>query len=115
MKRSSGVRSGVFAIVWLTLLMAGPVTSAAGDDAGMAKREAAFRSFDGWLERWVATIRAPGAVSKVAEEGVALARERRRALLELARIDPRAALARALPLSVIQRLPDGVRKPSPTS
>lgn len=110
MKNLFGARSGLFSVLWLTLLMAGPVSSAAADDAGTARREAAFRSFDGWLERWVATAQAPVAVTKVAEEGVALARERRQALLELARTDPRAALARALPLSVIERLPQAVRE-----
>ena len=110
MKSFPRVRNGLFAVVWLTLLVAGPSTLAAGDDAGTASRDAAFHNFDDWLESWAATAEAPGEVSRVAEEGVPLARERRRALLELARTDPREALAQALPLSVIQRLPQAVRE-----
>jgi hypothetical protein len=103
MKTRSSMTWYACALAGLTVLLAGPATRVAADDT--ARRDAAFRSFDDWLES------AAGAEMETAdtEEGVALARERRRALLELARTDPREALARALPLSTIRRLPARVR------
>jgi hypothetical protein len=85
----------VCAAVWLALVPAGMAWAA---DEAAARREAAFRNFEGWLQRAGST-----------EEGVTLARERRRALLELARTEPRAFLDRALPLSTLRLLPPQVR------
>jgi hypothetical protein len=95
MKSLFTVRRGVFAFVGLAVLLAGPAAWTA-DDA--ARREAAFQAFGAWLQSGGSPA-----------EGAARARERRQALLELARTDPREALARALPLSVIRRLPPEVR------
>src|SRR5262245_2850768 len=100
MKSHSSMTWCACVLAGLAVLVAGPAARAAGDDA--ERRDAAFRSFDEWLE----TAAAGAAVETMdTEEGVALARERRRALLELARTDPREALARALPFSTIKRLP----------
>jgi PKD domain/Gametolysin peptidase M11 len=105
MKSLFTVRRAVLALVLLAVPAAGHPAGAADDDA--ARRDAAFGSFDEWLES--AGPMAPDSVAAATDEGVALARERRRAMLELIRTDPREALARALPLPVIQRLPAKVR------
>jgi PKD domain/Gametolysin peptidase M11 len=111
MKSLSTVRRSAFALVWLIALATGPASWAADDDR--ARRDVAFRSFDEWLESAglgaASGAMAPDDAATATEEAVALARERRRAMLELARTDPREALARALPLSTIQRLPAAVR------
>jgi hypothetical protein len=87
---------------------------AAGSAAAAAPGEGAFQSFDAWLSRYQAARAAdPGqALAAASEEGAALARERRQALLELARRDPRAALARALSPALLRSLPRAVQEQS---
>jgi len=77
----------------------------------------AFQNFDAWLARHRAAGGASaagisGVPSAGGEDGVALARERRRALVQLARTDPRQALARAMRPTVIKSLPVAVQQQS---
>jgi PKD domain-containing protein/carboxypeptidase family protein len=86
-----------------------PSFSLQGDARAAAPAgRAAFDRFDAWLGRHL------GAAPDIAAagEGVTLARERRKALLELARTNPREALARALRPSVIRRLPVPIQQES---
>jgi hypothetical protein len=103
--------------VLVPFLFASTVTAAAPDDpvaanaAQDARVQAAFSRFDAWLQANVTPGKA--AVSAAAaSEGVALAQERRRALLQLAKSDPRQALGRALAPSVLKRLPPAVQEQS---
>jgi hypothetical protein len=78
--------------------------------------EAAFRNFDQWLQRHQAMRAARGTdvntMAIATAEGVALARERRSALRQLAKTDPRQALARAMRPSVVKSLPPAVQAES---
>ena len=100
-------RRRVFAGVLLVLLF--PAVTAWAAPAETAS-ERAFRSFDRWLQSYLSTTSAASTTaapesSVATAEAVSLAKQRRQALKELARTDPRDALARALPPSVIKRLP----------
>jgi PKD domain/Gametolysin peptidase M11 len=74
--------------------------------------QAAFANFDAWLQRSFRPKAAAAVADIAVEEGVALARDRRQALLRLARSDPREALARALSPYVLKRLPLAVQEES---
>jgi hypothetical protein len=77
--------------------------------------EAALAGFEAWTSRYLASPpSAEGAASPLATEGVALARERRQALLTLARRDPRRVIEQALSPAVLRRLPPDVQRESET-
>jgi hypothetical protein len=77
--------------------------------------EGALAGFEAWASRYLASAASPGsAVSPLAAEGVALARERRQALLTLARQDPRRVIEQALSPAVLKRLPPEVQQESET-
>ena len=105
-------RRRVFAGVLLVLLF--PAVTAWAAPAETAS-ERAFRSFDSWLQSYLSTTSAASTTaapesSVATAEAVSLAKQRRQALKELARTDPREALARALPPSVIKRLPPAIQQ-----
>ena len=90
------------------VLMAAPI---AASETTSREAETAFQHFDAWLARYE-SARASATATSVATEGVTLAQARRRALAQLARTDPRAALSRALRPSVLKGLPLAVQRES---
>ncbi|HEX6738216.1 MAG TPA: hypothetical protein VF310_08100, partial [Vicinamibacteria bacterium] len=102
------VRAGAWLTPSLVLLFAAGAAGAAAPD------DPAFGGFEHWLARYRAASAAADApaMSAAADEGKALARERRQALLRLARTDPRAALARALSPAQLRSLPAAVQQES---
>src|SRR5689334_6727167 len=97
------VRTALTPALLLLSLAATPMAGAADDPA--------FQYFDNWLARRPAAraAQAQAAAADVAntdvDEGRRLARERRAALVKLARTNPRQALAKALRRSQLQSLP----------
>lgn len=97
---------GLLAILWLRPDADSRPTAAAAKRQTAAVEEsragnaATLDAFDAWL-----TAENP---SEAVELGVKMARARRVALKELIRVDPQAALARAVPFAVRQRLPERV-------
>ena len=114
---------GVAFAGWLAVIVAvfgAPRTVWSGSDEAPAgavaaardpRIQAAFARFDAWLQRSRGPEAAVAAGREV-EEGVALARDRRQALLQLAMVDPREALARSLSPSALKRLPPAVQAES---
>jgi hypothetical protein len=107
---------GLLATVVLSAMAAGETAPPPAAALSTAEVDRAFAGFDAWLEGHLARAAAsPGDDAHASLEtagGVTLARERRRALRQLAHTDPRQALARALPASVLARLPLAVREES---
>jgi hypothetical protein len=112
MKAPVVVRRGLFAVTSLAVLLTGrPALSAVPDAAA----QPAFQEFDQWLGRYLAaraSTDAASAMSIAGDEGLALAKERRSALLRLARTDPRQVLEKALRPSVLKSLPLAIQEES---
>ncbi len=123
---------GVAATLALTLVLPAAVLSAASSPASSPAQavprdpqtEAALARFDAWVGEYLALAppvlgepmgtAVPAGPSPRGEEGVALARERRQALVTLARRDPRRVIERALSPAVLKRLPAEVQQESET-
>src|SRR5262249_21487034 len=80
----------------------------ASNEQRAVNRQQAMATFDAWAKRY-ATSASVRASSPFIAEGLALAKERRTALLELIKSEPRRALATAIPNRVRKGLPADIQ------